>query len=73
MSQRVIMNLTDRDIEITDKLTKKLRLRNNASTVSSALAIVYELTEMAEGGGTLLMRGRDGSMERLIIPGVRRA
>ena len=67
------MNLTDRDVEITDELTRKLHSRNNASTVSIALAITYALTEMAEDGGTLLMRGRDGSMERLIIPGLRRA
>ena len=72
MLKKVTMNLTERDIEITDKLTKKLNSRSKASTVSSALAIMDALNEATEDGGTLLVRGRNGLMERLIIPGLRR-
>ena len=71
MLKKVTMNLTDRDIEITDKLTKRLHSRSKASTVSSALAITDALADLVDNGGTLLVRGRDGSMERLIIPGLR--
>ena len=73
MLRKVTMNLTDRDIEITEELTKKLNSRSKASTVSSALAITNELTKLLGDGSALLRRNRDGSMERIIITGLKDA
>ena len=69
--RKVTMNLTERDIEITDKLTAKLHARSKASTVSSALSVMNELTDMVDDGGVLFSRKKDGSVERLVITGLR--
>ena len=71
MMKKVTMNLTERDIKITEELTRKLDSRSKASTVSSALAITNELTKLVGNGSTLLRRNRDGSMERLVIAGLK--
>ncbi len=73
MFKKVTMNLTERDIEITEELSKKLNSRSKASTVSSALAITYELTRLLGDGSALLRRNRDGSMERIVITGLKDA
>ena len=65
------MNLTEHDIETTEKLTHKLNSRSKASAVSSALSIADTLTDLLKDGGTLLKRDRDGSMERIIITGLK--
>ena len=62
--------LTDRDISNTEVLTKRLNLRNKASTVSSALAITEGLTRKIVSGEELLIRKKDGSMETVIIAGL---
>lgn len=67
------MNLTDRDVEIAEELTKKLNSRTKASTVSNALAITNELADLLGDGSTLLRRNPDGSMERIIITGLKHA
>lgn len=71
MLRKVTMNLTERDIEITNRLTKKLDSRSKASTVSSALSVMDDLTRLVEDGGELYRRKKDGSMERLVIMGLR--
>ncbi len=68
--KKVTMNLTDRDIHNTEVLTRRLNLRNKASTVSSALAITEGLTGKIERGGELLIRKRDGSVEVVVIAGL---
>ena len=68
--KKVTMNLTDRDISNTEVLTKRLNLRNKASTVSSALAITEGLTRKIVSGEELLIRKKDGSMETVIIAGL---
>lgn len=68
--RKVTMNLTDRDIENTEVLIRRLNLRNKASTVSSALAITEGLTRKMVSGDELLIRKRDGSMEAVIIAGL---
>ena len=68
--KKVTMNLTDRDISNTEVLTKRLNLRNKASTVSSALAITEGLTRKIVSGEELLIRKKDGPMETVIIAGL---
>ena len=68
--KKVTMNLTDRDISNTEVLTKRLNLRNKASTVSSALAITEGLIRKIVSGEELLIRKKDGSMETVIIAGL---
>ena len=69
--KKVTMNLTDRDVTIAEELTKKLNSRSKASTVSNALAITNELADLVGDGGTLLRRNSDGSMERIVITGLK--
>ena len=70
MMRKVTMNLTERDIENTEALTRRLNLRNKASTVSSALAITDGLTKKILNGEELLIRKKDGSLEVVVIPGL---
>ena len=64
------MNLTPRDIENADALTKRLHSRNKASTVSTALAITEGITRRIQDGGELMIRKKDGSLETMIIAGL---
>lgn len=70
---KVTMNVTQHDIENTEALQHRLHSRSKASAVSSALVIADEITRIVERGEELLVRKKDGSMNRLIIPGVRGA
>ncbi len=68
--QRVAMNLTKRDIENTDKVRTALHARNNAQAVSSALALVVSMTDLLEDGGVLMVRDKNGELQRVVIPGI---
>ena len=68
--KKVTMNLTDRDIHNTEVLTRRLNLRNKASTVSTALAITEGLTKKIVNGDELLIRRKDGSIEAVVIAGL---
>ena len=68
--QRVAMNLTKRDIENTDKVRSVLHARNNAQAVSSALALVVSMTDLLEDGGVLMVRDKNGELQRVVIPGI---
>ena len=70
MLRKVTMNLTEHDIEITKRLTNKLHSRSRASTVSSALSVMDNLTMLVDDGEKLYRRKKDGSMERLIFTGL---
>ena len=69
---KVTMNLTQRDIENAEILQRRLDSRSKASAVSSALVIAEGITERVELGEQVLIRKKDGSMEQVLIPGVRR-
>jgi len=68
---KVTMNLTENDVRNTDILVDRLHARNKASAVSGALAIAEELTRKIEEGGELIVRGKNGTDETVIIPGLR--
>ena len=67
---KVTMNLTERDVKNTEKLTARLHSRSKAATVSTALSVTAALADIIEGGGTLMIRNQDGSMEGLTIIGL---
>lgn len=64
------MNLTERDIKNTDKLYTKLHTRSKAEAVSAALSITTSLSEMLEGDKELIIRNKNGEIEKVIIPGL---
>lgn len=68
--KKVTMNLTDWDIANAEILAARLRSRNKASTVSTALAITEGITRKIEDGGELIIRKKDGSMETVVIAGL---
>ena len=68
--QRVAMNLTKRDIENTDKVRTALHARNNAQAVSSALSLVVSMTNLLEDGSVLMVRDKNGELQRVVIPGL---
>ena len=68
---KVTMNLTQRDIENAEILQQRLDSRSKASAVSSALVIAEGITERVELGEQVLIRKKDGSVEQVLIPGVR--
>lgn len=72
MSQlrKVTMNLTERDVRNTEKLTEKLHTRSKAEAVSAALSITSSLSEMLEGDKELIIRDKKGDIEKIIIPGL---
>lgn len=67
---RVTMNLTQRDVKNTTKVRTALHTRSNAQAVSSALSLAASVTELLQDGGELLVRDKDGQMQRVIIPGL---
>ena len=68
--KKVTMNLTERDIQNTESLNRRLHSRSKASTVSSALAIAEEITHSIEQGEEVLIRTKGGTLERVFIAGV---
>lgn len=68
--QRVAMNLTKRDIENTNKVRATLHARNNAQAVSSALSLVVSMTDLLEDGSVLMVRDKNGELQRVVIPGL---
>ncbi len=70
MTVKVTMNLTERDVENTEKLTTLLHSRSKAATVSTALSVTATIADIIEKGGSVMIRNKDGSMDRLIITGL---
>lgn len=72
MSQlrKVTMNLTERDVRNTERLTERLHTRSKAEAVSAALSITTSLSEMLQGDKELIIRDRKGDIEKVIIPGL---
>ena len=70
--RKVTMNLTERDIENTEALSRRLQSRSKASAVSSALAIAEGITRSIERGEEVLIRTKNGTLERVFIAGADR-
>jgi hypothetical protein len=65
------MNLTDRDVRNTEKISKVLNTRSNAEAVSAALGITSSLADIIKKGNELIMRNKKGELQQLlIIPGL---
>lgn len=67
---KVTMNLTERDVRNTERLTEQLHTRSKAETVSAALSITSSLSDMLQGDKELIIRDRKGNIEKIIIPGL---
>ena len=66
-TKKVTMGLTKRDITNTEILVERMHARNKAAVVSNALALTALLTERTAEGDELLLRKKDGTMERILI------
>ena len=66
-TKKVTMGLTKQDIANTEMLLERMYARNKASVVSNALALTALLTERTAEGDELLLRKKDGTLERIII------
>lgn len=67
---KVTMNLTDRDVRNTERLSAMLHTRNKAEAVSAALSIATSLSDLLQGNKELIIRDKKGGIERVIIPGL---
>ena len=68
--KRVTMNLTERDSENAKSIQNRLNTRSGAGAVSISLAITEGLTSRIGSGDELLIRNKNGDVERVIIPGL---
>ena len=68
MSIKVTMNLSDRDVSNTEKLVTLTGSRTRAQAVSTALSVTKLLAQRMHDGGEVLIRNKDGDLERLVIP-----
>lgn len=67
---KVAMNLTAKDIENKDKVRDCFNTRTDAGAVSAALSVTASLSEILQKGGELLVRTKDGELEKIIITGL---
>jgi hypothetical protein len=67
---KVTMNLTDRDVDNTDKIRKVFHARSNAAAVSDALSVTATLVTMLKEGNEILLRNKNGELEKLIFTGL---
>ena len=68
--KRITMNLTERDSENANSIRDRLNTRSKAGAVSTSLAITEGLTDRIQSGEELLIRRKNGDLERVIIPGL---
>jgi hypothetical protein len=67
--RKVTMNLTERDVTNTERLRFKLHARSNAEAVSAALSITSSLSDLLDADNELIIRNKNGDLEKIIIPG----
>lgn len=67
---KVSMNLTERDIRNTENVRHLFHVRTNADAVSAALGITRSLGEMIKNGDELLIRNKNGELQKILIPGL---
>ncbi len=68
--RKVTMNLTERDVKNTERLRLKLHTRSNAEAVSAALTITSSLSDLLDDNKELIIRSKNGDIEKVIIPGL---
>lgn len=68
--KKVTMNLTESDVANTAFIREVMNTRNNAQAVSCALSFTSELTKLVKDGDELMVRRKNGTMERVLITGV---
>ncbi|MFT8784745.1 hypothetical protein [Gluconobacter oxydans] len=68
MSVKVTMNLTQRDVRNTEEISDMMHSRSKAQVVSTALSVTKLIAEKMSAGNEVLIRKKDGSLERIIIP-----
>ena len=68
--QRVAMTLTARDVRNTEKLKRTFDARSNAQAVSTALALAVSVSELIIEGNELLLRDKNGMLQKVVIPGL---
>lgn len=64
------MNLTDMDIKNTERVRKLFHVRTNADAISASLSIARSLGEMIRDGKELLLRNKQGEIEKILIHGL---
>lgn len=64
------MNLTQKDIDNTELLSKKLKLKNHAETVSTALSLTASILEAKKKGGDIMVCNHDGINIIFTIKGI---
>jgi len=64
---KVNMTLSDRDAENAHRIMDLLHLNSKANAVSHALTITAKILDIEKRGGEILVRDRDGSMERIVV------
>ncbi len=67
---KVTMNLSQRDVDNTAAVREKFQSRSNAAAVSVALGVTKTLADIVDNGGEILVRNKDGQVERVIITGL---
>ncbi len=67
---KVTMNLTDKDVDNTDKIRKVFHARSNAAAVSDALSVTATLVAMLKEGNEILVRNKNGELEKLVFTGL---
>jgi hypothetical protein len=65
---KVTMNLSEKDVANTTALVDLTHSRSKAQAVSTALSVTKILAQRMSLGSEVLIRGKDGSIETLIIP-----
>ena len=68
--RKVTMSLSEWDVSNTETLVRRLHSRNKAAAVSTALAITEGLTRQIEQGEELMIRKKDGTLEKVMIAGM---
>lgn len=66
---KVTMNLTPIDVSNAEKLRNRLHARSNAQVVSTAISITAAISDIVQEGGTLMVRDKNGELQRVVIPG----
>ncbi len=67
---KVTMNLTEKDVENTERLTAILDHRSKASTVSTALSLARFVTDNIIKGNEIMIKKKDGTKEVIHIMGL---
>lgn len=66
---KVTMNISERDRENAEVLSRLLNVRSKAQVVSTALELLRFLAEArAKEGAELLLRRANGEIERVLVP-----